>query len=77
MMRSMAYSRYFSTAMAMQTSSTELPSSMVSLDRGPSDPKASPAAYGTSAVARSAPTKTAAPLYSHLSCWRRSAPACR
>jgi hypothetical protein len=44
MMRSMAYSRYFSTAMAMQISITELPSSIVSLASGPSDPKASPAA---------------------------------
>src|SRR6266700_1498541 len=45
--------------MATQTSITELSSSIASLARGPSDPKASPAAYGTSAAARSAPTKTA------------------
>ena len=77
MMRSMAYRRYFSTAMAMQTSITELATSIESLASGPSDPNASPAAYGTTVVATSTLAKTAAPLYSHLSCWRRSAPARR
>lgn len=77
MIRSMAYSRYFSTATAMHTCSTELPSSIVSLTSGPSDPKDSPSKDGTTAEATSTVTKTSAPLYSHLSCSRRSAPACR
>jgi hypothetical protein len=59
--------------MAMQISRTELPSSIVSFASGPSDPKDPSATYGTNAEARSAATKTAAPLYSHFSCWRRSA----
>ena len=68
-MRSIAYSRYLSTATPMQAAKTAKPSGVIrSLTTKPM-PRELPDASDPAATDA---TKTTAPLYSHLSCWRRS-----
>jgi hypothetical protein len=79
MIRSSSYRRYFSTATPMHTGSALLPMLVTAWTTGGiPQPGVRPIASGTAntLVSRQA-TKMAAPLYSHLSCWRRSPPAWR
>ena len=65
MIRSMAYSRYFSTATPTQTGSTPSP-------RVPTTCQYEVESLEASALIAAETTSATAPLYSHLSCWRRS-----
>jgi hypothetical protein len=65
MIRSIAYNRYFSTATPTHTGSTPSPSVPATCQYDEESPEAS-------ALIAPETTSATAPLYSHLSCWRRS-----
>ncbi len=79
MMRLSSYSRYFSTATPMQTGRATSPRVVIALTTGwLSQPGTSPAPSGMmNTPMTNETTKMAAPVYSHLSCWRCSPLACR
>jgi len=69
MIRSIAYSRYFSTATPMQTGSSAKPRGVMT----PLDAWSKAVELSGVATARTTKaTSMTAPLYSHLSCCRRS-----
>src|SRR5580692_5582235 len=65
MIRSIAYSRYFSTATPTHTGSTARPRVPTTCQYDEESPE-------VCALITAATTSATAPLYSHLSCWRRS-----
>src|SRR5580692_11223152 len=65
MIRSIAYSRYFSTATPTHTGSTASPSVPTTCQYELESPE-------VCALITAETTSATAPLYSHLSCWRRS-----